>query len=255
MKFVKSAFKSIPFITYYSAGKRLLRDKCYQNAQNKSGFEQLKTPKRTEIINFLLSSRNEKTSYLEIGVRDPNDNYNHVIADEKYSVDPGLEYEHNPVDFKMTSDRFYELLSSDRILSSKIKFDVIFIDGLHLAEQVNRDIINSLKFVQDDGFIVLHDCNPPTEWHARESFRYFQTPAKGYWNGTTWKAFLKWRFNPSVNSCCIDSDWGVGVLSKEHPIGSCIEETNHFFEFQDLAKHRSTYLNLVSFEDFKRSLL
>jgi hypothetical protein len=208
MKFVKSTIKSIPFIKYYWAGKKLLNDPYYQDGQGKSYLETLKTPKRTEIINFLLSKRNEKTRYLEIGVRNPDHNYNHIIADEKYSVDPGLEYDENPVDFKMTSDEFYELLKNNKILSSKIRFDVIFIDGLHLAEQVDRDIMNSMKFVKSDGFVVLHDCNPPTEWHARENYYYYKTPAGQYWNGTTWKAFLKWRFNPSVNSCCIDSDCG-----------------------------------------------
>ena len=74
-------------------------------------------------------------------------------------------------------------------------------------------------------------------------------------NGTTWKAFLKWRFNPSVNSCCIDCDWGVGILSKEYPIGSCIKEINQFFEFKDFIKHKDDYLNLISFDAFKKLLV
>jgi hypothetical protein len=240
---------------YYSAGKQLLNDPYHRDGRRKSSSEELKTPKRTEIINFLLSKRNEATRYLEIGVRNPDCNYNHIVADEKYSVDPGLEYTENPVDFKMTSDEFYELLSDNKILSSKIQFDVIFIDGLHLADQVDRDITNSMRFLKNDGFIVLHDCNPPTEWHARENYYYGNTPAGTYWNGTTWKAFLKWRFNPSVNSCCIDSDWGVGILSKEHPIGSCIKEFNQFFEFKNLTENKKKYLNLISFDDFKQLLV
>ncbi|MCL4538727.1 MAG: class I SAM-dependent methyltransferase [Bacteroidetes bacterium] len=147
------------------------------------------------------------------------------------------------------------MLSNDKILYSKIRFDVIFIDGLHLAQQTDRDIANSLRFVKDDGFVVLHDCNPPTEWHARENHYYHNTPAGEYWNGTTWKAFLKWRFNPSVYSCCIDSDWGVGVLSKERPIGACISEVNRFFEFADFVNNRETYLNLISFDALKNLLV
>jgi hypothetical protein len=255
MKFVKSILKSIPFIRYYFAGKRLLNDPYYQDGQGKSFSEMLKKPKRTEIINFLLSKTSEETRYLEIGVRNPDDNYNHIIADEKYSVDPGLDYKENPVDFKMTSDEFYELLSNNKILSSKTQFDVIFIDGLHLAEQVDRDIINSMRFIKSDGFIVLHDCNPPTEWHARENYYYSNTPAGSHWNGTTWKTFLKWRSNPSVNSCCIDSDWGVGILSKEQPIGHCIKEVNKFFEINNFIEHKDNYLNLISFEAFKRLLV
>lgn len=202
-----------------------------------------------------MSQRIGETRYLEIGARNPDDNYNHIVSDEKYSVDPGLEHAENSVEFKMTSDEFYELLSADKILTSKTQFDVIFIDGLHLAEQVDRDIINSLRFIKSDGFVVLHDCNPPTEWHARESYYFVHTPAEGHWNGTTWKAFLKWRFNPSVNSCCIDSDWGIGILSKEHSIGSSIKETNQFFEFKCFIEHKENYLNLISFDDFKKLLV
>jgi hypothetical protein len=247
MKFLES----IEAIKYYRVGKRLLNDQFYLDGQKKTNLEERKKPKRTEIINYLLSKQQGKTCYLEIGVRNPSHNYNHIIANEKYSVDPGVEYKDNPVDYKMTSDEFFTLLLSNKILSPEIQFDVIFIDGLHLAEQVDRDITNSLRFVKDDGFIVLHDCNPPTEWHSRENFYYYNTPAQSRWNGTTWKAFLKWRFNPSINSCCIDSDWGVGILSKKQPIGQCIKETNPFFEFNDFMENKYNYLNLMSFNDFK----
>ena len=44
------------------------------------------------------------------------------------------------------SRSFFTNLKGGKILNPKIKFDVIFIDGLHLAEQVERDIENSLDF-------------------------------------------------------------------------------------------------------------
>ena len=62
-------------------------------------------------------------------------------------------------------------------LSRDVKFDLIFIDGLHLANQVQKDIENSLKFIKDEGFIVLHDCNPPSEYHQREDYSYVNSPA------------------------------------------------------------------------------
>lgn len=251
MKNIIKKLKSISFIKYYLVGKEFLNDPYFLDEKSKCNLEKMKTPKRTEILNFLLSTRSEDTRYLEIGVRNPNHNYNHIIADKKTSVDPGAEYIENPVDFKVTSDKFFEMLSRDEILSSSIKFDVIFIDGLHLADQANRDIVNSLKYIKDDGFIVLHDCNPPTEWNARENFNYHYTPAGNYWNGTTWKAFLKWRYSPLVHSCCIDSDWGVGIISKKALIGSHIKKTNPFFEFADFNENKTTYLNLISFNDLK----
>ncbi len=246
-------FKLLRFgpFKYLSTGMKFLNNPHYLEIQDKNNLETSKAPSRTEIINFLLSLYKHKTTYLEIGVRNPADNYNHILADTKYSVDPGVEFKENPADFKMTSDEFFEKLSKNEILSADLKFDVIFIDGLHLADQVDRDISNALRHITDDGYIVLHDCNPPSEWHARESFRYDYTPARGLWNGTTWKAFLKWRFEPSIHSCCIDSDWGVGILSKKNQIGVSIENENPFFEYHVLQSNRKKYLNLMDFVTFK----
>jgi hypothetical protein len=251
---IKNLLKKLKPIKYYLKGKKILNNPHYIDVQKKNLNEVSKSPSRTEIINFILSSKQSDTYYLEIGVRNPEHNFNHIKAGKKYSVDPGYEFDQNPVEFKMTSDEFFQKLSTNQVLSKDIKFDVIFIDGLHRAPQVDKDITNALHYIKEDGFIVLHDCNPPTEWHARERYAYDGTPALGRWNGTTWKAFLKWRFNPSINSCCIDSDWGVGILCKNYPIGKNIEPTNSFFEFDLLEANRKEYLNLTDFESFKKIL-
>jgi hypothetical protein len=193
--------------------------------------------------------------FLEIGVRNPSDNFNKIKCKVKYSVDPGVEFEHNPVDFKMTSDEFFEDLSNGDILNRDLKFDLIFIDGLHLAEQVDRDIVNFLKFIKDDGFIVLHDCNPPTEFHASENYEYRLSPAGGNWNGTTWKAFFKYRKVKNLFSCCIDTDWGVAIISKTQKIGESTELENDFYEYLVFNENRMTSLNLLTFEEFKKALL
>lgn len=238
----------------YSLGKEVASNN-YHIETSRINFDEInKKTTRSEIINFLISLSKTDSTYLEIGVRNPNDNYILINADNKYSVDPGVEFKENPVDYKMTSDLFFKKLKANQILSKDIKFDVIFIDGLHLAEQVNKDIINALDFIKEDGFIVLHDCNPPTQWHAREEYRYTLSPAKGYWNGTTWKAFMKWRFNNSLNSCCIDSDWGIGILSKTKKIGDSIENINPFFEYQIFKDNRKKHLNLISFDNLKKRI-
>lgn len=248
---IKKLFIGTDEITPSTNWKDYIKDPHLKEVKYKSLKELAKKPSRTEIINFLLATKKNETTYLEIGVRNPNDNFNHIEATTKYSVDPGFEFKENPVDFKYTSDDFFDKLSNNEILSNDIQFDLIFIDGLHLAEQVDKDIINALKYIKIDGFIVLHDCNPPSECHARERYDYLNTPAEDYWNGTTWKAFLKWRCNPSIQSCCINSDWGVGILTKELPIGDSIALTNPFFEFDTLDKNRKEFLNLIDFDTFK----
>ena len=50
----------------------------------------------------------------------------------------------------MTSDEYFL-----KIKDTGIKFDIIFIDGLHLDYQVNLDLKNSLKHLSENGFIVI----------------------------------------------------------------------------------------------------
>ncbi len=233
--------------------KRIYRDKKFHETYRISKAEVAKVPSRTEIINFLIELRNG-TNYLEIGVRNPEDNFNKIACENKYSVDPGIEFKENPVDYKMTSDEFFEGLKVGRLnISSDLKFDVIFIDGLHLANQVEKDILNSLDLITDKGFIVVHDCNPPTEFHARELFGFRNSPARGFWNGTTWKTFYKFRHNKGLYSICFDTDWGVGVFSKtEYPgfNNLALPIDNPYFEFNSHLRNRKLYMNLQNFDDW-----
>ena len=228
---------------YYNWGGRFVNDPFHITVAELNRIETQKTPMRYDVINFLLKHLNKETNYLEIGVRNPEDNFNKIIADTKYSVDPGIEFKSNPVDFKITSDDFFSKLFSGEVLNNEIKFDVIFIDGLHLAEQVDKDINNALNFISDDGFIVLHDCNPPTQWHARETHNYEISPAMQNWNGSTWKAFVKYRKETNLSLCCIDSDWGIGIISKSKNFGPISSIENPYFEFHLFNKNRKESLN------------
>lgn len=235
----------------YKYGNYILESEVYSNASKLTEIEAQKTPFRYDIINYLLNKTGDKNNnYLEIGVRNPIENFDKIICQNKYSVDPGIEFEENPVDFKVTSDVFFAQLEKDEVLTSSIKFDVIFIDGLHLADQVERDIHNSLKYLKEDGFIVLHDCNPPTEHHARESHSFRISPAWSTWNGTVWKSIYKMRLNKDVSVCCVDSDWGVGIISKKTLFPVLETDINPFYEYSIFDKNRVKSLNLISFEEF-----
>lgn len=217
-----------------------------------------KRPFRYDIINEIISSfpKERNISYLEIGVRNPEENFDKIMAADKSSVDPGIEAEINKADFPYTSDDFFTKLESGEIAkySSDYKFDVIFIDGLHLANQVERDIFNALNHIKDDGFIIMHDCNPPTEFHAAENYYYRLSPSKDFWNGTTWKAFFKYRQLKDIFSCCIDTDWGIGIICKHKNLGYPTKTVNPFFEYYIFNENRKDSLNLISFDDFQKIL-
>lgn len=239
--------------SYYNWGGRFLTNQYHIDAGNISAKELEKRPLRSDVINYLLSlSGNRQTNYLEIGVRNPDHNFNLINATRKMSVDPGVEFKENPVDFNMTSDEFFVKWESGEIIDKQIKFDVIFVDGLHLAAQAERDIANSLRLISDNGFVIIHDCNPPTEWHAREEYGYDISPAMNFWNGTTWKAFYKFRLQDDLTSACINTDWGIGIVTKQKLFNSIKINTNPFFEFKELSKNRVRDLNLISFEELVR---
>ncbi len=233
--------------------KKIFNDKTFYNTYKLSKLENSKLTKRTEIISYLIN-KIQGTKYLEIGVRNPADNFNKIKCKEKYSVDPGLEFKENPVDFNLTSDDFFNNLKQGKLrIPKNIKFDVIFVDGHHLAGQVEKDINNSLDFLSDNGFIILHDCNPPTEFHARENYKFKNTPARGFWNGTTWKAFSKIRYKQDLFSICFNTDWGVGVISKfkyQSFNNLNLPMSNPYFEYDTLFKNRKEDLNLINFNDW-----
>ena len=197
---------------------------------------------RTDILNYLVE-KYKYTTYLEIGVRNPTSgNFNNVKIKNKLGVDP------NPITnqkniFVGTSDFFF--------MKNKSTFDLIFIDGLHLENQVDKDIMNSLNCLNEGGMILLHDCNPPTENHQRENYcvdgKY---PA---WNGTVWKSFAKLRMTrPDLEMCVIDTDWGVGVIRNGSQELFPSESINiNELNYELLEKNRTELLNLISVDKYK----
>ena len=181
--------------------------------------QQINGPQRFDWINAAIEQRGYQR-YLEIGVRNPADCYDRIRAAHKTSVDPGVEFASNPVDFPLTSDAFFAQLREGKLegLAAEEQWDLVFIDGLHRAAQVDRDICNTLPHLRPGGMIVLHDCLPPTEEHARDTFPDgTQIVAQGSWNGSTWRAFFKHWLEGTHATFVIDADWGIGVIDTAKP--------------------------------------
>jgi hypothetical protein len=109
-----------------------------------------------------LADINSATTYLEIGVRE-GATLKKVNIARKYGVDPLFRFDKssffdNPNErvelFEMTSDRFFVELSPD------IKFDIVFIDGLHHYDQVVRDILGALRHSHSRTIMVVDDTIP-----------------------------------------------------------------------------------------------
>lgn len=210
---------------------------------------------RFDIINDLIVKHNYK-KYLEIGVRNPDECFNKILCEIKHSVDPGFEVAlphfnlDNNVTYQYTSDTFFKLLENKNLdLPTTYKWDIIFIDGLHISNQVERDIINSLNHLSEDGVVVLHDCNPPELWFAREDF--IVDGEAHAWNGTVWKSIYKLRATrPDLFVCTVDTDFGIGIVKRGHQ--ECCDFDNSFYEYRIFEKNRKEHLNLVSIDEYRK---
>ena len=152
----------------------------------------------------LATQKFKNCRYLEIGC-ETNACFSSIPVINKIGVDP-----ESGGNIRKTSDNFFK--------NNKKEFDVIFIDGLHIYEQCRKDIINSLKFLNRNGFIILHDMIPRTS--KEENVPRLRT--QEIWTGNTWKVGLELIKTKGIDFFIIIADHGVGVIKKNEKVVFCI---------------------------------
>jgi predicted O-methyltransferase YrrM len=185
---------------------------------------------RTDIINLLANKINAQ-KYLEIGIGQGH-NFKTINCNYKIGVDPNLA---TPATHHITSDVFFE--------SNTEKFDIIFIDGLHLYEQVYRDINNSLLSLNNEGYIICHDMNPDYEALQLPHFQM------GAWMGDCWKAFVRLHSERSdITMYTIDTDCGCSVIQKGSQ--QLLNVDLNSLNWENFDKNRKEWLNLITVNEF-----
>ena len=161
---------------------------------------------KLDLINRLINeSRFER--YLEIGIAPTYATFDRVNVRHKVGVEP-MDKTHTRSDggqiMGLDSDAFFDV--------NKEKFQMIFIDGLHLFEQVAKDIVNSWNALEQGGFILVHDCMP---YGAAAASRIHNDPTLG-WSGDGYKAIVRFRdMFPDISCFVLPDDHGIGVIRKE----------------------------------------
>lgn len=226
-----------------------------------------------KLINYLISENNFK-NYLEIGLNNPNNNFNHIICENKESCDPYLncidlvsevvngnvgnfnnvndnisEYIETEIElpdfikecltYHMTSDVMFESIPEDK------KWDIILIDGLHEYSQVGRDIINSIKHLNRGGYILLHDCIPFT----KESQIYPRKKFGDVWNGNVWKVVPQLQYK-GIDYNIVNTDYGVCVLQYNGNVNDLDEFTDISMLYEEYKENPNNIHNLISVDDF-----
>ncbi len=235
---------------------------------------------RIEVLNAIIKKKNVK-NYLEIGVNRGKCLFNIKGAEKRFAVDPffnfnlwkkvkatvknadNLKNEY----FEVTSDDFFK---NNNDLLQNNKLDLAFIDGLHTYEQSLRDTLNTLKNMNENGVIVLHDCNPLDALAAHPAASIDEARAtlqndpnwKNIWNGDVWKTIVHLKKNnPEVTAFVLNTDHGLGFVIKKSA-ENCPEIISNLKEIAVLDydffdKNRNELLDLKSvsaFEDVLNSL-
>lgn len=236
-----------------------LRRKVSTELENQKSIE---TMNKQQVINKIITEKGY-TSYLEIGVDNPDLCFNQIECKKKVGVDPYIN-EHLPHEWtaenkddyikNIEGGTFVQKTSDDYFakLSKKTKFDFIFIDGLHLREQVAKDIENALKHLKKGGFIMLHDCLPNNELEQTENPK----PRAG-WMGTVWQAFADLRVSEDdLDLFTINTDCGLGCIIPDGSNKKWVDSEYPKIEWswEYYITHKYELMNIIEVTDFVRTL-
>lgn len=165
---------------------------------------------KENVINKIIRENNYK-KYLEIGYQF-GFCYNRIECETKIAVDP-ICMDNNIFMFKGTSDEFFD---REIKFQGDPGFDIIFIDGLHHADQVMKDICNASRCLSLNGCILLHDITPETE-------EMTQIPRKTkIWTGDVYMAWHGFReAYPDIETIEHPVKFGLGAI---YPKGQIIKE-------------------------------
>ena len=138
---------------------------------------------------------------------------------------------------RKTSDQFFA--------QNNDSFDCIFIDGLHTYAQVKKDINNSLKCLNKNGIILLHDCLP-NNFYAQATPRCQWT-----WNGDVWKAIVECRTNKNLDVYTCYADFGIGVIFNRSNKNLLNYPKKDYSKLKFDEYYRDTYkiMNIIEYEE------
>jgi hypothetical protein len=193
---------------------------------------------RFDIINHLIKV-NDYKSFLEIGTQ-KQINFNKVKIERKVCVDPD---ENSNSTYLMTSDDFFKI--------NKDTFDIVFIDGLHHADYVYRDIINSLRILNNGGCLVVHDCIPFSENAQIIPMENAYNKGTVAWNGDVWKAIIKLRTERNdLIIKVVDEDHGCAIIHKTKVgNGDFLKNYNNGYYNYDINLIKEN-LNIIQYNEF-----
>lgn len=182
---------------------------------------------KAEIINTIIKHKSYN-SYLELGVGLNLDTIPQINCKNISSVDVLKVSEKFP-SFVGTTDEFF--------INNINKFDVIYIDADHEETSVLKDFNNSIKCLNEDGVIFMHDVGPEREIDTALSA-----------SGTAYKVFISIRASNNYTAFSYKFENGdvIGIVKKrtnENKINTPSEINYEFYN-----QNKDTILQLKNIE-------
>lgn len=184
---------------------------------------------KTQVIQSLIDQNGFK-SYLEIGLGD-GVNFRNVQCSKKLGCDPA--FKSDDLIFGVTSDNFFLTINE---FEFSPKYDLIFIDGLHHATQLAKDVINAWKCLNQGGMILIHDIKPHDE-----AMQIVPRQSK-QWTGDVWRVWSALK-NTKLNLEYIEETYGIGMIKKSrHKLESI--DIDYSTSFKDYFLSRGWQINI-----------
>ena len=223
---INNKINKLKRLLYYIHGEKFYKRLNY----NWSNY-----PSRFEIIQKIIEKRKYE-NYLELGCY-KDSNFSKIKIKNKTGVDPV-----SGGNIKMSSDEFFKINNK--------KFDCIFIDGLHIYEQVREDILNSIKFLSPNGIIIIHDCLPLKIWN------HIVPKIYGHWNGDVWKAIVETRTMKDIDTYTCKADHGLGIILKRPNRNLLKINTDNFkkLKFKDYYNNYKNFMNIIEVDSIDQLL-
>ena len=116
------------------------------------------------------------------------------------------------------------------------------------AQTQKVNIENSLKFLNQNGVILLHDCLPRTIWN--QIFPRINSD----WNGDVWKSIVHSRTFNHIDTYTFVADRGIGIIfprsnRKILNLKNGLDFKN--LKYKDYFMNHDDYMNLIYFEKSK----
>ncbi|HHO76806.1 MAG TPA: class I SAM-dependent methyltransferase [Deltaproteobacteria bacterium] len=151
-------------------------------------------------------------SYVEIGIGVGNSLTLVNPETKAVAIDPSPNIL-NPIRarakiYPVTSDDFFKRYNLFQELGTD-SIDLVFIDGLHIYEQIFKDFINIEKYSDKKTVVLIHDCLPVNRSVAARS------STSRFWCGDVWKIIpCLSKYRPDLNIRIIPTPpSGLGMIT------------------------------------------